>query len=288
MESGTEDPPMNCQMGKDPHPSDPAPAPGNIVDRRSIAPENAEQVKGEETHNPRLSTIATVESKSIATPISSALDQLTEIQSTSTTIGPATIPPLTQQWTLISPPQGHEPREDGVIDVEIPPVDEQRPGILISPHLIPLQDPTLGPGEASYFAFGAAIATGKQGNSSTVQKGQAYIRLYGSNCNGAKGLPEAPSDEQAREARIYTLGLNEGLDKVTRRPPNIPAYPNPESGPGYAIPLNPAVPEFVPGSRYSGKKVNATTLHSRPKNPRNLKKIPVRLGRESRLTRRSA
>ncbi|KAF9787525.1 hypothetical protein BJ322DRAFT_1019925 [Thelephora terrestris] len=47
-----------------------------------------------------------------------------------------------------------------VVDVDIPPPEERSPGILAAAHITQLPDPTLGPDEISYFAYGAIIVGG--------------------------------------------------------------------------------------------------------------------------------
>ncbi|KAF9786161.1 hypothetical protein BJ322DRAFT_1108021 [Thelephora terrestris] len=87
-----------------------------------------------------------------------------------------------------------------VVDVDIPPPEERSPGILAAAHITQLPDPTLGPDEISYFAYGAIIVGGGKDQPPFVRRGQAYVRLFTSNLDNLPDRPLPPPAPRVLEA----------------------------------------------------------------------------------------
>jgi hypothetical protein len=92
------------------------------------------------------------------------------------------------------------PSVDEVVDVDIPPPEERSPGILAAAHITQLPDPTLGPDETSYFAYGAIIVGGGKDQPPFVQRGQAYVRLFTSSLDNLPDRPLPPPAPRVLEA----------------------------------------------------------------------------------------
>lgn len=151
---------------------------------------------------------------------------------------------------------------DDVVEIEIPPSNEQSPGALISHHLVPIKGRMLPPGEASFYAFGATIATGSPGQITSVQSGQAYIHLYSSSCDEVRNLPQPPSDRQALNARFYSLGLEEPPEDVAEEVIRLPARREILiSKP--VLPLNPQAPTFAPRNPYLADNEDKMTVQEK-------------------------
>ena len=103
------------------------------------------------------------------------------------------------------------PTEQDILDVEIPLPESRNPGILAAAHLMELRDPTLGPDEASYYAYGATVVGGGQTESPFVRQGQAYVRLYSSRSANVENLPPAPPAPRVREAIEEVFGYQRPL-----------------------------------------------------------------------------
>jgi len=69
-------------------------------------------------------------------------------------------------------------------EIDIPPTDDQSPGIVTAAHLIELETNQLPPGERSYFGYGATIVAGEPHRPPFVHQGHVYIHLFNSNLAG--------------------------------------------------------------------------------------------------------
>ena len=107
--------------------------------------------------------------------------------------------------------QASVPREDEILRVEIPPSNQQSPGLMVAAHLTELKEELLPPGERSYFAFGTTIVAGEEGRSPYVHQGQAYVHLYSSNSGNVANLPPPPPRNHviaARDTLFFDLERN--------------------------------------------------------------------------------
>jgi hypothetical protein len=81
--------------------------------------------------------------------------------------------------TIELPVPDNIPTMKEVLDINVPPLRQQSPGLLAAAHFEKLTDPTLGHVEDSFFTFGAIIVDGGVKQPPYVHQGAAYIHLYG-------------------------------------------------------------------------------------------------------------
>ena len=163
--------------------------------------------------------------------------------------------------------QASVPREDEILRVEIPPPNQQSPGIMVAAHLTELKEEPLPQGERSFFAFGATIVAGEEGRFPYVHQGQAYVHLYSSSLDSVVNLPPLPPQNQVIAARdnLFFDHRSGGLipQETLQVPRNTPFMDQPvvqDVAVGSAIgPEIPAIQEEIKDIEMAMAKLKALT-----------------------------
>ncbi|KAF9783730.1 hypothetical protein BJ322DRAFT_1109578 [Thelephora terrestris] len=88
------------------------------------------------------------------------------------------------------------PSEGEYLRIDVPPPEDQNPGMMVAAHLVCVKEDILAPDEHSFFAFGATIVVGEEGcQQPFVHHGQAYVHLFNSSSDDLSNQPP-PNHEQ--------------------------------------------------------------------------------------------
>ena len=136
--------------------------------------------------------------------------------------------------------QINEHPEDDFVHVPIPPINEQRPGVILASHLTKLDIEPLSPDEHYFFAYDAMLAGGDEALPQSARQGHAFVHLYSSRTGSDFQIRRPPTNRRP-------IPVDVPVDVCPRMVPDEdvpqPVY---EDQSVHAPILNPEAPEFTP------------------------------------------